>query len=493
VEFDIGTYSTPQAIASGDFNGDGRPDRAAPNEYSVTVLVNRTVLGATVADFGGRRDFAVGDGPAALTVADFDGAGKPDLATANEGGGVSVLVNRTASPGASPTFAPSRDFDAGTHPISVAAGDFDADGRPDLAVGDFLDGTASVLLNALPTLGDARGAGTIRDDDGAPSDGDDQLREARRLAFAVDNAGRIGSAVDVDLYRFSARAGERLYVDVDAVPDGGGGGVTLDSFLRVFDAAGREVARNDNAAAPGDRFRRGESYLSFIAPADGAYFAGVSATTNRRYDPVGGGGDDAGTGPGITGGYVINVQRDLNDQFSEAATLAVGLARTSTIAAPADVDIFRFNVASPGQVVAFDLDRTGGTLDSLLRLFDAAGRELAANDNGQAPGEAAATGASYLEFTFATAGTYFLGVTASRNGAYDPRTGLGDAAGRGTGGYTLAITTPTPAAALGLRVATSRPLPRLIVTTGSDPVAAGLATLPGGGYTDLWDDADEVG
>src|SRR5204863_8261634 len=71
-------------------------------------------------------------------------------------------------------------------------------------------------------------------------------------------------------------------------------------------------------------------------------------------------------------------------------------------------------------------------LDGLLRIFDSAGKQLAANDNfdGRDPA---------LTFQApAGGGDFFLGVSSAGNATYDPH-GTGAVAGRTTGRYTLAL------------------------------------------------------
>ncbi|MEG4861679.1 DUF4347 domain-containing protein [Microcoleus sp. K1-B6] len=48
-------------------------------------------------------------------------------------------------------FAPKVDFIAGSRPIYISIGDFNGDGKPDLAVANFNSNTASILLNTTPT------------------------------------------------------------------------------------------------------------------------------------------------------------------------------------------------------------------------------------------------------------------------------------------------------------------------------------------------------
>ncbi|MEM7808430.1 MAG: pre-peptidase C-terminal domain-containing protein [Planctomycetota bacterium] len=141
---------------------------------------------------------------------------------------------------------------------------------------------------------------------------------------------------------------------------------------------------------------------------------------------------------------------DVNDQISEATPLgAVGTEGVSTsgpfgISPGADdVDMFSFDVVA-GQTVGFDVDREGGsTLDAFMRLFDVNGNELAIADDGTAPDEAVSSDqglSGYFEFTFATAGTFFVGVSSFGNNNYDPVTGTGDSIGDTTGDFQIFLT-----------------------------------------------------
>ncbi len=145
--------SVPFSVAVADVNGDGRPDLVVANygAATVSVLLNTAAPGATTASFATQQTFPTGTGPFAVTVADVNGDGRPDLVVANYGAAtVSVLLNTTAPGATTPSFASPQTFAAGIGPRgprSVAVGDVNGDGKPDLVVADMNDNTALVLRN----------------------------------------------------------------------------------------------------------------------------------------------------------------------------------------------------------------------------------------------------------------------------------------------------------------------------------------------------------
>lgn len=141
---------------------------------------------------------------------------------------------------------------------------------------------------------------------------------------------------------------------------------------------------------------------------------------------------------------VAALVNDPNDQISEAINMgATGSAHTElgTIDSPTDVDMFGFTVTA-GERVFFDIDSPDRRLDSVIRLFDSTGRQLALNDDGAAPGESASY-ESFLDYTFASGGRYYIGVSGYGNSSYNAVTGTGDTNGR-TGDYSLTVTSNDP-------------------------------------------------
>jgi uncharacterized protein (TIGR03437 family) len=135
----IPAAGVPFAVASADFNGDGRPDLAVVNltPGSVSIFLNNGGTALT-----GPTNFPVGNSPFALTAADFNRDGRMDLAVANsESNTVSILRGDGAG-----SFGPANNVNVGSAPSALDAADFNLDGKPDLIVANLNSGGASVLL-----------------------------------------------------------------------------------------------------------------------------------------------------------------------------------------------------------------------------------------------------------------------------------------------------------------------------------------------------------
>ncbi|MBP9095700.1 MAG: T9SS type A sorting domain-containing protein [Ignavibacteria bacterium] len=147
-EFIVG--NSPYFTVIKDFNGDGKPDLAAANNgsNSISVLLNTTTLGVSPASFSSKTDFATGNIPLALSIADLNGDGKQDMVTSNYGSNSASVCFNTTSPGAStPAFSAHTDFTTGSTPVFVSTGDFTGDGKKDIVTANIGSNNISVLLN----------------------------------------------------------------------------------------------------------------------------------------------------------------------------------------------------------------------------------------------------------------------------------------------------------------------------------------------------------
>jgi hypothetical protein len=144
----FGAGQEPYAVASGDFNRDGKIDLAVANVTGGTVSI---LLGNGDGTFKTQTQIAAGYGPIALAVGDFNGDGKLDLAVANNGnksnghpGTVTMLLGNGRG-----GFRTGGTFKTGDGPFTVVAGDFNGDGKLDLAFADYnvsVGNSVAVLL-----------------------------------------------------------------------------------------------------------------------------------------------------------------------------------------------------------------------------------------------------------------------------------------------------------------------------------------------------------
>ena len=292
-----------------------------------------------------------------------------------------------------------------------------------------------------------------------PMEPNDSIATATAVTFDGRQAvlaGTIGDGgfgrSDVDLFAVDLAGGTTIDIDVDArtLADFS----ALDSYLRLFDANGTELASNDDA------FGQLDSFLQYTVSETGTYYVGLSSYGNTRYDAsVAGSGRRGRT----VGDYVVTMSHDgptdpgsdpttptppvasvePNDSIATAFPLAVidGRARvTGTIGNGeyygADVDLYSINLWA-GSDLRIDIDArtlsTPSTLDSYLRLFDSSGRQIARNDDFGGSHD------SQITFTIQATGTYFIGVSSYGNGRYNPSVDGSGRSGRTSGDYLMTV------------------------------------------------------
>jgi subtilisin family serine protease len=408
-----------------------------------------------------------------------------------------------------------------------------------------------------------------------PPDIGDTLRDAEPVKPEDDSTiqivGKIGDGKnglrDVDMYWVELGAGKTLSVDTDAHALGS----KLDTVVRIFDSAGNQLASNDDYDMGPD------SFLSYVAPADGRYFIGISSYGNTKYSPTVSGSGSPGRTVGefamtITGDptpppmplvadiidvspdprytVVDTVQIELNRSVSGLTTnhfrltrdggaVSLGEATLSstdgiewtlsgvgsvtgepgeytlslipdgnitdgtrpllasafeswTVLTPdaqdtiatarvftldelfavggrvsgiigdgsfgsRDIDFYGAQLEA-GKTYTIDINArslaTPSTLDSVLRIFDASGRQMARNDDFNRSHD------SFLRFTPKTTGTYYVGVSGYRNSSYNAVSGAGRRVGS-TGTYEIQFGLVEPAPTRAAAIAAQRSVDRL--------------------------------
>ena len=238
---------------------------------------------------------------------------------------------------------------------------------------------------------------------------------------------------DVDMYAFQATAGQTLVAST-AFP---GSGTSMDTYLRLFNAAGTQLAFNDD-------FTGLYSQITFTIPTTATYYIGVSGFSNSAYNPNSGGSGIAGS----TGDYRLTLtttgtSSDVPDTIGTALNTGMGPGAGSYINnsqlgdgsfGVLDVDMYAFQATAGQQLTAQTLSTGGSDADTILRLFNAGGTQLAVDDDGN--------GFPYsrITFTIPTTGTYYIGVSGYSNFGYNPNSGGSGTTGS-TGAYRLSLAT----------------------------------------------------
>ncbi|MBY0567427.1 MAG: pre-peptidase C-terminal domain-containing protein [Hyphomonadaceae bacterium] len=197
--------------------------------------------------------------------------------------------------------------------------------------------------------------------------------------------GQLEYEGDVDWYRLSARTGTRYSVTLN----GSGDPAVGDTYLRVVDSDGNEIAANDDAEGL-------NSALQFTVRENTEVFIEASAYANA-----------------YTGGYALNVTSERVPDDGLAANrntrgrITLGQDVNGSLETEGDQDWYRLRLEA-GQTYRFALRGEGDTPvgDPLLRVHNAQGEDIAVDDDGGGNLN------SYLEFSAPSTGTYFIAAQA---------------------------------------------------------------------------------
>jgi len=158
--------SNPINVSLFDINKDGRLDivstlTGAPSNL-ISILPNTTPAGSFTVTFNARQDFTTDVYPLTLSISDFNGDGKPDLAVGTNSGLIDVMLNATITGAPAVSFAPHADI-AAVSPIMVTHGDLNNDGRPDIITVNGISNTVSIYINTTAPGGTVPSYGPKQD------------------------------------------------------------------------------------------------------------------------------------------------------------------------------------------------------------------------------------------------------------------------------------------------------------------------------------------
>jgi len=186
------------------------------------------------------------------------------------------------------------------------------------------------------------------------SDLDGTTQVFRSTGIIRDNLTLTDVTLDVDMVEFHLDAGDSVTLETDTSRLA----TTLDTFLRLFDANGNELAANDDVD-PDSPFSR-DSRIDFTASARGTYYVGISSRHNADYKPDVPGSGGASGGAATIGFYEFTISvTDPTGPQQVGNRLNLPNATSVTASGPA------------GSFVDSFVEGQGGVAQSLPNPFDA--------------------------------------------------------------------------------------------------------------------------
>lgn len=201
---DFFTSYFSRKVAWADIDGDGRQDVILA-DWNTKVAVARNISTGTTIVFDTLITMTTSDQPGSIAVADLDGDGKPDLAVSNYlRNNVSVFRNTTI--GGAISFTPKTDYTVVSGPYDIKLDDLDNDGKPDMVVG-----CAGVSYGS-PSLSIFRNTSTTGSVSFAPKtdyNGGNSINSVQMADLDGDNLTDIisGSSSSVNILRNTSSAG----------------------------------------------------------------------------------------------------------------------------------------------------------------------------------------------------------------------------------------------------------------------------------------------
>jgi Tol biopolymer transport system component len=282
-----------------------------------------------------------------------------------------------------------------------------------------------------------------------------------RLAFTVTRRGGIDAASSVNYALGGTATNGTDYNNI-----GGTSGAT--GTTGTINFAARQTSKTITMNVLGDKVVEANETVSVtlsnpVAPGPTPTITRAVATTTIK-------NDDYLETPGDTLSTALN--SGLSSAHPGTFNLNAQIGDNRNVGANSDVDMVAFQLDA-GSRVTIDIDArvNGSNLDSMLRLFNSSGQQLAHSDDTPAPGETFSVD-SYLDFTAQQTGTYYVGVSGYSNSRYNPSV-TGSGSGNSTGNYNLQMSVIAPPETPGDTIYANEGNNTIYGGAGNDTVYAG--------------------
>jgi hypothetical protein len=152
----IATDLHPNTIVAADFDGDGKPDLATANNYwvsptpSASVSILRNTSSGGNLQFAAKQDLLTGVQTYAVAAADLDGDGKPDLISSSLTD-FTISVFRNTSTTGNISFGAKTDYSVSGSPYKIVVTDLNGDGKPELIVANGFASHVTIFTNISTT------------------------------------------------------------------------------------------------------------------------------------------------------------------------------------------------------------------------------------------------------------------------------------------------------------------------------------------------------